>query len=210
MNKLIEEIKNDKIVAIIRLQREAALLPVFEALYEGGLKTLEITVTTPGALSNLETIAKRYGSDVRLGVGSVVDIDTVYKSVDAGAAYIVTPALNEEVIKTAHKLNIPVLAGAMTPTEILRAYHLGCQLIKIFPAEFFGYTYIKAIKAPMPYVDMVPTGGVSLENMPQWFAAGASAVGVGSAFFKGFDAEKENYALLTTNAKQFITRVAHL
>lgn len=197
---VLNQIKIERVIAIIRLPNAKHTSPILEAIHQGGLNNIEVTITTPNALGTIGEIAKKDLPHLCLGVGSVVDVQTVIKCADAGAKYIVTPALNEEVIAAAHKRNLPVVAGALTPTEILKAYQLGCSLIKVFPAEFFGMKYIKAIKAPMPYVDLVPTGGVTIANIPKWLDAGATAVAIGSSILQGFDASKSNYDQVTKNA----------
>ncbi len=117
-----------------------------------------------------------------------------------------TPATVPEVIVEAHKNDVPVISGAFTPTEVINAYHLGCELIKIFPAEFLGPKYIKSLKAPMPYVNLVPTGGVSINNMHEWFENGASAVAIGSSILKGFNPEEKNYDTIVKNSFEFYSK----
>lgn len=203
MKAVIETIKREKAVAIIRLPEAQHTRPVFEAIYHGGLRAIEVTVTTPDAINSIRALAKSHYEGLCLGAGSVVDTTTVQQCADAGAQYIVIPALNEEVVEAALRLGLPVLAGALTPSEILRAHQLGCSLVKVFPADVFGPKYIKAIKAPLPYIDLVPTGGVSIENVKDWFAMGASAVGISSALMKGFDASRANYEQIQENSAAF-------
>lgn len=203
MNAIIETIKQEKAVAIIRLPDSHHTLPVFEAIYHGGLRAIEVTVTTPGAIDSIKALAKGKYKGLCLGAGSVVDTETVRQCADAGAQYIVTPALNDEVVEEALRLGLPVLAGALTPSEILRAHRLGCSLVKLFPADLFGPRYVKAIRAPMPYIDLVPTGGVSIDNVAEWLGQGASAVGISSALFRGFDATKANYEQIQENSAAF-------
>ncbi|MCK5906457.1 MAG: bifunctional 4-hydroxy-2-oxoglutarate aldolase/2-dehydro-3-deoxy-phosphogluconate aldolase [Flavobacteriales bacterium] len=202
-DKIVESIKEHKLIAIIRLNDSEHTIPVLEAIYEGGIRTIEVTATTPKALEAVAYFAKKGPSDLLIGVGSVVDKETAKKFIDAGAKYIVTPATQREVILEAHKYDVPVVSGAFTPSEVIEAYQLGCGLIKIFPAEFLGAKYIKAIKAPMPYVSLAPTGGVSLENMHDWFDNGASALGIGSSMLKGFNPDEKNYDQVAKNAKEF-------
>ena len=202
-DKIVESVKENKLIAIIRLNDSEHTIPVLEAIYKGGIRTIEVTATTPKALETVEYFAKKGPSDLLIGVGSVVDAETAKKFIDAGAKYIVTPATQKEVIIEAHKHDVPVVSGAFTPTEVIEAYQLGCGLIKIFPAEFLGAKYIKAIKAPMPYVSLAPTGGVSLENMHDWFDNGASALGIGSSMLKGFNPDEKNYDQVVKNATEF-------
>ncbi len=199
----IDFLKHEKIIAIIRLKASDSVVPIVEALLAGGVHAIEVTITTPGALGMISELAKRNLDHLCLGVGSVVEPDMVARCADAGAKYIVTPAINEGVVEEGFKRDLPVLAGAFTPTEVLRSYQLGCQLIKVFPAEFLGPTYIKALKAPMPYVELVPTGGVSLSNAQAWFDNGAAAVGVGGSLLSGYREADRNYAQVTKNAQAF-------
>ena len=201
--KIVESIKASKLIAIIRLNDSAHTIPVLSAIYEGGMKTIEITVTTPKALEAVKYFAKKGPDDLLLGVGSVVDKEMAKRSIDAGAKYIVTPATRKEVIIEALKHDVPVVSGAFTPTEVIEAYQLGCGLIKIFPAEFLGPKYIKALKAPMPYVSLAPTGGVTIDNMHEWFDNGASALGIGSSMLKGFNPDEKNYHQVTKNSSEF-------
>ena len=200
---IVESIKASRLIAIIRLNDSIHTIPVLEAIYEGGMRTIEVTATTPKALETIAYFAKKGPSDLLLGVGSIVDKDTAKQFIDAGAKYIVTPATQKEVILEAHQYDVPVVSGAFTPTEVIQAYQLGCGLIKIFPAEFLGPKYIKALKAPMPYVSLAPTGGVSLDNMYDWFDNGASALGIGSSMLKGFNPDKRNYDQVTKNSSEF-------
>ena len=202
-DKILENIISSKLIAIIRLDDSTHTIPVLEAIYEGGMRTIEITVTTPKALEAVEYFAKKGPNDLLLGVGSVVNKETAKKSIDAGAKYIVTPATQKGVILEAHQYNVPVVSGAFTPTEVIEAYQLGCGLIKIFPAEFLGAKYIKALKAPMPYVNLAPTGGISIDNMYDWFDNGASVLGIGSSMLKGFNPHKKNYEQITKNSLEF-------
>ena len=200
---IVESIIDSKLIAIIRLNDSEHTIPVLEAIYEGGMRTIEVTATTPKALETIAHFAKKGPSDLLLGVGSIVDKDTAKQFIDAGAKYIVTPATQKEVILEAHKYDVPVISGAFTPTEVIEAYQLGCGLIKIFPAEFLGPKYIKALKAPMPYVSLAPTGGVTIDNMHDWFDNGASALGIGSSMLKGFNPHEKNYSQVTKNSSEF-------
>jgi len=206
---ITQRILEEKVISIIRLKDGSLAEPIAKAIFSGGLSAIEITMNTPGALKSIETLAKEE-PNMLIGAGSVVDAKTAAECVGAGAKYLVTPATQKEVIEKANELDVPVVSGAFTPTEALDAYKLGCHLIKIFPAEFLGPGYIKAMKAPMEYLDLVPTGGVTHENITEWFANGASAVGIGSSMFKGFDLEKKNFERITENAESFSKAIGHL
>lgn len=176
--KLLEQLLAAKIIAIIRLSSSASVFELAQALYRGGIKAIEITMGTPNALQEINKLSQIEG--VIPGVGSVIDAKTAQAAIEAGAQFIVTPVSKPEVIQMAHKYYKPILSGAMTPSEILQAYEWGADVIKLFPAANFGLSYFKAVKAPMPHLPIMPTGGVTLENAAEWLANGAVCLGVGS------------------------------
>ncbi len=167
-----------KIVAIIRLEDATPVYHVATALYDGGVPAIEVTVGTPNALAEIRKLANH--KDILPGVGSVVDAATAKAAIEAGAEFIVTPTTKKEVIEMAHAHGKPILSGALTPTEILQAYEWGADIIKLFPASIFGLAYFKAVQAPMPYIPIMPTGGVTVENAVEWIQHGAICLGVGS------------------------------
>lgn len=176
----LEAILDSKLVAIIRHKQPCDLLAIVHALIEGGVKTLEITLNTPGALEALSRIAGNAPADVKIGAGTILSADDVRRAVSAGARFIVTPTLQMDSISLCREMKIPILCGCATPSEMLNAHNAGAELIKLFPASHFGSDYMQAILAAMPMLKIVPTGGVSAENVQDWFRAGASAVAVGS------------------------------
>ena len=151
------------------------------ALLEGGVRAIEVTLTTPGALELIASLTKACGDATVIGAGSVLDADTARRAIAAGARYVVSPVFDDEVLAMAHAHDVPALPGAYTPTEILHAHNAGADLVKVFPAELLGPDYIKGLLAPMPFLELMPTGGVTPQNVGQWIAAGAVAVGLGSA-----------------------------
>ena len=192
--EILQEILHTKIVAIIRLNSSKPVFNTAMALKDGGVMAIEITMGTPNALQEIEKLAKQAG--ILVGVGSVVDAQTAAQAINAGAAYIVTPATKKEVIEIAHKMDKPIVSGALTPTEILQAYEWGADIIKLFPANILGLPYFKAVKAPMPYVPIMPTGGITVENTAEWLSNGAVALGVGSTLVnKKLIADKDFKAL---------------
>ena len=194
-------------VVVLRMQETNRVVPVVEALLEGGIFALEVTMTVPGALQIIENLADRYGERLLLGVGSVVDARTVHEAVDVGARYIVSPILKADVIAAAHERDVPALPGAFSPTEVQQAYELGADIIKIFPAGVLGMSYFKAILAPLPHLKLMPTGGVTLTNAGDWLRAGACAVGVGSALVDRQAIAAGNYATLTQNAQTLLRSI---
>ena len=175
---LLEQLLATKIIAIIRLSSSTSVFELAQALRKGGIKAIEITMGTPNALQEINKLSKIEG--VIPGVGSVVDAKTAQAAIEAGAQFVVTPVSKPEVIQMAHKYYKPILSGAMTPSEILQAYEWGADVIKLFPAANFGLSYFKAVKAPMPHLPIMPTGGVTVENAAEWLANGAVCLGVGS------------------------------
>lgn len=177
------------------------LLHVAEALVEGGLCAVEVTMTVPNALQAMRRVAREVDG-VLLGAGSVLDAETARRAVEAGARYIVSPVLDEAVIEAAHAEGAAVLPGAFSPTEVQRAYRLGAEFVKVFPAGMLGPAYLKALLAPLPHVKLVPTGGVSLDNAGTWIQAGARAVGVGSALLDREAIAEGRYEQITENARR--------
>lgn len=188
-------------IAVVRMADAEKLMRVAEAIREGGVTAIEITMTTPNALRVIETLATKMGDVVQVGVGSVLDAETTRQAIDAGATYVVSPVFKESIIRAAHRYNIPAMPGAFTPTEVQTATEAGADIIKIFPANIVGMAFIKAIKAPMPHLQVMPTGGVTLTNAGDWIRAGACAVGVGSALLDKRAIAEGNYAKLTQNAR---------
>ena len=145
--------------------------------------------------------------DFLFGLGTVLDAETARAGILAGAKFIVTPALRPDVIKLCRRYSVPVFSGAFTPTEIVNAWECGADAAKVFPAEFFGPAYIKSVKAPLPHIDLVPTGGVNAENVGDFLKAGATATAAGSSLVKAKDLKEKNWDAITANAKAFVDAV---
>jgi 2-dehydro-3-deoxyphosphogluconate aldolase/(4S)-4-hydroxy-2-oxoglutarate aldolase len=209
MNKdaVLSRIKAQKVVALIRADSPDGLLDCAKALADGGLTSIELTMTTPGAMRMLEKATNEL-PDFIFGLGTVLDAETARAGILAGAKFIVTPALRPDVITLCRRYSVPVFAGAFTPTEIVNAWEAGADAAKVFPAEFFGPAYIKSVKAPLPHVDMVPTGGVNAENVGEFLKAGATATAAGSSLVKAKDLKEKNWAAITAKAKAFVAAVA--
>jgi 2-dehydro-3-deoxyphosphogluconate aldolase/(4S)-4-hydroxy-2-oxoglutarate aldolase len=178
---LRERVERLGAVAVVRLHSTESAIRVADALHAGGVTALEITVTVPDAFAVIAAIARRFGDEVCVGVGTVLDVETVRGAVAAGAKYVVSPVFRPLVIAEAHRLGVPAMPGAITPTEILTAHDAGADVVKIFPADSFGPGYLKSVLAPMPFLRLMPTGGVTPDNVGDWIAAGAVAVGLGGA-----------------------------
>ena len=209
MNKdaVLAKIKSEKVIALIRADSSDGLLDCAKALAAGGLTSIELTMTTPGAIEMLKKVSAKL-PDFVFGLGTVLDATTAEKGIQAGAKFMVTPALRPEVVKVARQHNIPIFCGALTPTEILQAWELGSDAVKVFPAEFFGPAYIKSIKAPFPHIPLVPTGGVNAENVGEFLKAGAMATAAGSSLVDAKSLKEKNWAAITARAKAFATAVA--
>ncbi|MFQ5648407.1 MAG: bifunctional 4-hydroxy-2-oxoglutarate aldolase/2-dehydro-3-deoxy-phosphogluconate aldolase [bacterium] len=188
-------------IAVIRMSDSSKLRKVAQAIHKGGISAIEITMTTPNALMVIEEIARSMGDTIQVGVGSVLDAETARRAIEAGAQYVVSPVFKPEIIKTAHSYDIPAMPGAFTPTEILAAHESGADIVKVFPADVVGMAFFKAVKAPMPHLKLMPTGGVSLTNAGEWIKAGACAVGVGSALLDKKAIAEERFEVLTENAR---------
>ncbi len=205
---ILSRIDKTGVVAVIRADGPDELVDVCRALAAGGVVASEITMTTPGALDAIAQASKALGDDCVLGVGSVLDPETARAAILAGAQYIVCPTTNIDVIEMAHRYGKPAMPGALTPTEIPTAWQAGADMVKVFPANHFGPRYIKDLLAPMPQLRLIPTGGVNIDNVGDWFAAGAACVGVGSAFVKKDLIAARDWPALTALAKQFVEAVA--
>lgn len=206
-----EEIKNtilkNKVVAVVRMKNPDQLLKVIDAIVKGGVSGIELTLTIPNAIESIERASKEFGDDILLGVGSVTQPEQAVKAIDAGARFVVSPIYNPEVVDTVIEKNQVVIPGGFTPTEIQKAYEQGADFVKIFPADNLGMSFIKSIKAPLPHLQVIPTGGVTLDNANEWISYGASAVGIGSALVDNKAIESGNYNQLTENAKKLCSNL---
>ena len=206
MNPL-KEIQESGIVAVIRKTNVETIIPLARALCEGGVRTLEITVETPGALKVIEKLANEL-EDAVIGAGTVLDPETARAAIMAGAQFIFSPTVNTDTIKIAKRYNVVNVAGAMTPTEILTAFEHGSDIIKVFPANVLGPEYLKAVHGPLPQIPLMPTGGIDVDNTASYIKAGAVAVGVGSTLVDASKPVDEAYCqALTAKAKQFVSCV---
>jgi 2-dehydro-3-deoxyphosphogluconate aldolase/(4S)-4-hydroxy-2-oxoglutarate aldolase len=200
---ILQRIKSEKVIALIRADSSASLLECARALSAGGLNCIELTMTTPGALELCARVAKELPG-VLLGLGTVLDADTASAGIAAGAKFIVTPAVRPTVIAACREAGVPVLSGALTPTEAYTAWELGADIIKVFPAEFFGPAYIKSLKAPFPKIEFMPTGGVTPETVGDFLKAGAFATAAGSALVAAAALKSGDWAAITARARQFV------
>ena len=200
-HQLVTEIEESGVVAVVRMADAEKCAQVVEAYREGGVTAIEITMTTPGALEVIDRVSTAMGDSAHIGVGSVLDDTTARMAIEAGARYVVSPVFDTEMIETAHRYDVPVMPGCFTPTEIKKAHEAGADMVKVFPAKVVGMKFFSAVKAPMPHLKLMPTGGVSPENAGDWIRAGASCVAAGSALFDKEAVAAGDFDQLTENAR---------
>jgi len=191
------------VVAVVRAPSGELLVDVAQALLDGGVQTIEITFTVPGAQRILEQVADRLGDKVLLGAGTVLDPETARTALLAGAQFIVAPTLNLDVIRLCRRYDKAVIPGALTPTEVLTAWEAGADIVKVFPSGFTGPGYLKAIHGPLPQVRLMPTGGVNLQTAADFLRAGACALGVGGALVERKAVLAGDMARIESLARQF-------
>ena len=189
--------------------RDAAKLrAVVNALADGGVRAIEVTMTVPNAVALIRDLAPSLPSTILLGAGTVVDAQTAAAVIDAGARYVVSPVFRPEVIVECHRRGVAAAPGCFTPTEILNAHDLGADVVKVFPATALGPQFIKDVRAPLPQLKLMPTGGVSLDNAGDWIRAGAIAVGAGSALVDAKAIEEGRLDAIAANARRIVASVA--
>jgi 2-dehydro-3-deoxyphosphogluconate aldolase / (4S)-4-hydroxy-2-oxoglutarate aldolase len=195
------------VVAVIRIKDPDKVQAVVDAIAEGGVRAIEVTMTVPGAVGLIKTLAPRMPKGFLFGAGTVVDAATAAEVIDAGAQFVVSPVFRRSLIEACHDRGVPVTPGCFTPTEILDAWDAGADLVKVFPATVLGPGYIKDVRAPLPQVKLMPTGGVTVENAGEWIKAGAAAVGVGTALLDTKAIEAGDYAVLRAKAERIVANV---
>jgi 2-dehydro-3-deoxyphosphogluconate aldolase/(4S)-4-hydroxy-2-oxoglutarate aldolase len=202
-HQLLKRVYDEGIVAIIRADQSDGLHQTAEAILAGGVSVMEVTMTTPNALDTIQQIAADMGDQIAIGVGSVIDAETARLSILAGAQFIVTPVLDIGVIRVGNRYGVPVMMGCYTPTEVKVAMENGADIIKLFPATQGGISYMKAVRAPLPQAQFIPTGGINLENAADWLAAGVFGLGVGSALVDSKFVQSGDFAEITRRAAAF-------
>jgi 2-dehydro-3-deoxyphosphogluconate aldolase/(4S)-4-hydroxy-2-oxoglutarate aldolase len=205
---IVRAIQELGIVAVIRMRDPAKLRAVVDALADGGVRALEVTMTVPNAVSLIRELAPTMPEGFLLGAGTVTDAATANAVIDAGARYVVSPVFRREVIRACHDRDVAVAPGCFTPTEILDAHDAGADIIKVFPATALGPQYVKDVRAPLPQVRLMPTGGVTVDNAGDWIRAGAVAVGVGSALLDAAAIESGRFEVIAQNARRIVANIA--
>lgn len=201
--KIIQRLQKEGVVTIIRMEDAEKVKNVVEAIFKGGLSAIEITMSVQGAIPLIQDVSAFFQEKICLGVGTVLNVDTVHRAVDAGAEYIVSPILKKEMIDAAHERDVPIFPGCMTPTEMQQAYEWGADFIKVFPAASLGMEFMKLVRVPLPHLKLAPTGGVTPQNVHEWFDAGATILGVGSAILDKKAIQEDNYTKITENTLAF-------
>lgn len=205
MNTL-QKILDHKLIAIVRGARPEDTLKIVQALYEGGIRIVEITMNSPKPLSAIEMVVDQFGKEMAVGAGTVLDAESARSALLAGAEFILAPTLDAETIKLTKRYGAVSIPAAFTPTEILKGYELGGDIIKVFPATVLGPQFIKDIHGPLPQIPLLPTGGVGLHNIKKYLEAGAAGLGIGSSLVNTKKEMTEEYfAELTETAKQFVS-----
>jgi 2-dehydro-3-deoxyphosphogluconate aldolase/(4S)-4-hydroxy-2-oxoglutarate aldolase len=204
---IVQEIERAGIVAVIRMKEPEKLRAVVDAIAQGGIRALEVTMTVPGAVELIRGLAQALPPGVILGAGTVLDPATATRVIDAGAQFVVSPIFRVQVIQACAAADIPVMPGCFSPTEILEAWEAGADVVKVFPATALGPSYLKDIRGPLPQVRLMPTGGVTLDNAGDWIRAGAVAVGVGTALLDAKAIAAGDYAALRANAARIVANV---
>lgn len=207
MNKaeVIKRIVEVGVIPVVRATSADEAMRAIDAIREGGVSTLEITMTVPGAVGVIEQVAKACGDDALVGAGTVLDAETARVCILSGAQFVVSPSLNVETIELCRRYGIAIMPGALTPTEVVTAWTAGADFVKVFPAGALGgASYLKALKAPLPQIELVPTGGVSLKTAADFIKAGASALGVGADLVDLKAIRDGQASLITERAKQYV------
>lgn len=207
--KILSFITEIGIVPVVRTQSAETAVKAVDAIYRGGVRAAEVTMTVPGALKALEKLADQFGDKLMLGAGTVLDPETARSCMLAGAQFFVTPSLKVSTIEMARRYSKVICAGALTPTEVLTAWEAGADVVKVFPANCVGGPkYIKALKGPLPQVEMIPTGGVNLETAGDFLKAGACAVAVGGELVDAKLIKENRYDEMEARARQYMEVIA--
>lgn len=206
--RTLQTIDESGAVLIVRLENADVAERVAEAAIAGGFRALEITLSIPGAVDVIRKLSARHGSSgVAVGAGTVLDEHSAYECIRAGAEFLVSPQLNPAMIRTANRYQVPTISGAYTPTELVNSAEAGADILKLFPTEAGGIPYAKSVLAPLAHLPIMPAGGVTLENVSEWFAAGVAGVGVGSYVTKAWQPDGD-FGRVTKAAEEFLSAVA--
>lgn len=195
------------VIAVLRGVKQESILDIVLALKAGGIDAIEITVDAPGAMAMIQQVSEKLGHEVKVGAGTVLDGETARLALLSGAEFIVSPCLKPDVIKVCKRYGKLIISGAMTPTEIVTAYELGADIIKVFPAGVLGPQYIRDIRGPLGHIPLIPTGGVSVDNAAEFIKAGCIAVGIGGSLIPKQAVQEGNWGIITEKARQMVNVV---
>lgn len=204
-SETLQRIREIRVIPVLRARRQEDAIAIAHAVKNGGVPVLEITMTVPGAIDVIRQLTATFGNQVLFGAGTVLDPETARACILAGAEFIVSPALKISTIEMCHRHSIPVFPGALTPTEVLTAWEAGADAVKVFPCgSVGGAKYLKSLKAPLPQIELIPTGGVSLSTAAEFLSAGAFALGVGADLIDSDAVGPEKLNAITENAKKYV------
>lgn len=204
-DEVLKQIRDTGVIPVVRATTADEAMRAIDAIREGGIAVLEITMTVPGAIDVIAQVTRRFGSEVLVGAGTVLDAETAKACISSGAQFVVSPALNPETIAYCRQQDVAIMPGALTPTEVVQAWNAGADFVKVFPAGAVGGpSYLKSLKAPLPHIELVPTGGVSLKTAADFIKAGAAALGVGADLVDIKAIREGQAAIVTERAKQFV------
>lgn len=200
----LKEIERTRIIAIVRGVKEVHIVALAEALLKGGVTVMEVTLNTPGALAMIGELQDKLGQQMYIGAGTVLDVEDAQKAIQAGASFLVTPNLDEDVIRYASREGVPIFPGAMTPTEVVKAWKAGATAIKIFPSASLGLTYIKELMGPLDHIPMMAVGGVTEENIKQFVDIGCYGLGIGGSLINLKEIEAGHFEWVTDKAARLL------
>jgi 2-dehydro-3-deoxyphosphogluconate aldolase/(4S)-4-hydroxy-2-oxoglutarate aldolase len=203
MKSILDRISDEKILAIIRAESTDNLVETVDSLYKGGIRTVEVTMNTPGAIKGIESLKALY-SDLLIGAGTVLDSETALLAIRSGASFLLAPTLNQKAIETANRYDVPLIPGVFTPTEALTAYEYGAKMVKIFPIRKLGPAFITDLKGPLPFIQTMAVGGISLENAKGYLEAGAASLGIGSSLVDNEIIRQGNFEEIERRATKFV------
>jgi 2-dehydro-3-deoxyphosphogluconate aldolase/(4S)-4-hydroxy-2-oxoglutarate aldolase len=203
--EIISMLTNPGVIAVVRAQHPAQVPPLSEALLAAGVIAIEITLTTPNAFEAIREASRTFGDRALIGVGTVLTEEECRRALEAGAEFVVSPIARTELVTLAHASDRPIMLGAYTPTEVQRVHESGADFVKLFPADGLGPAYVRALRAPLPHLKIVPTGGVDASNVADWMKAGCPAVGAGSSLVAAKILSEANWPELTRRAHEFVT-----
>ena len=205
---MLESLATHRIVAIVRLDDLSIARPLTQALIDGGIRIIEFTLTNPAAVATITDVRSWVGDIVAVGAGSVISVEQVRAVADAGAQFVVSPVSKADVLAACRELDLPAMPGAFTPSEIQRSWEWGASVVKVFPAGHLGPRYIKDVLAPLPHLRLMPTGGVNVDNIRDWLAQGAFAVGVGSTLINNAAVADRDWDQLRRNARRYVEQLS--